>query len=415
MIRTTHVGSLPRPAELVASLIAQHRGTPHDPDVLAAQVSAAVEDVVAAQVAAGVDIVSDGEMSKMSYTTYIRHRLSGFGKGEVPLARPADLDAYPGLDAYFGHGGAEGRPLPPGCIGPVAVRDRTPLEADLANFRAAVAKVRPHRGFLTAASPGVIALFMPNAHYPSEDAYVAALADAMRDEYGAVINAGFDLQVDAPDLAMGRHTDYRALELSEFRRLAARNVEMLNAATAGIPAERMRLHLCWGNYRGPHTHDVDLADILDIVLKARPAAILFEAANARHGHEHAVWAERRREIPDDKVLVPGVIDTNTNRVEHPELVAERLTTFAAIVGEERVIAGTDCGFATVANRPRVFPDLVWEKLRAQKQGAEIASARLRAKGRVAGPPGGEPPPPPPHTQGGARGGERGGGGGAGFV
>ncbi|MEO1001276.1 MAG: cobalamin-independent methionine synthase II family protein, partial [Pseudomonadota bacterium] len=373
-IRTTHVGSLPRPADLLADLIAEDRGEPVEPDLMAARLADAVEDAVARQVAAGVDIVSDGEMSKFSYTAYLRHRLSGFAPAAEPSALPADLATFPGVAADL-EATEETAAQRLACTGPVAVKDRTPLQEDLRNLRAAVAAHRPHGAFMNAASPGVAALFMPDRHYGDEDAYLAALADVLRDEYGAIVNAGFDLQIDAPDLAMGRHTGWKDADLATFRRAVGRNVAVLNAATAGIPAERMRLHLCWGNYPGPHTHDVALDEILDLILGVRPRALLFEAANPRHAHEHAVWAARRAEVPEDMVLVPGVIDTNTNGVEHPELVAERLLRFTAIVGRERVMAGTDCGFATIAARPPVHPDLVWEKLAAQRAGADLAASR----------------------------------------
>jgi 5-methyltetrahydropteroyltriglutamate--homocysteine methyltransferase len=314
-------------------------------------------------------------MSKISYTNYMKHRLSGFeGAAPVPFT-PEDLDAFPAMAETIPGGSPSSSLRIPACVGPIAVKDRAPLLSDIDNFHDAVAAAKPHRAFMNAASPGVIAMSMPNRYYEDEDEYVWALADALKDEYDSIISAGFDLQVDAPDLAMGRHTLYKTLSLEAFRRNAARNVEALNHATRDIAPGRMRIHLCWGNYPGPHTHDVPVADVIDIVLKARPNVILFEAANPRHGYEHAVWEANKALIPDDKFLVPGVIDTNTNGVEHPELVAERLRNYIRIVGPERVMAGTDCGFATIATRPRVHPDLVWEKLKSQRAGADIAAAR----------------------------------------
>ncbi|MGE0315819.1 MAG: cobalamin-independent methionine synthase II family protein [Lautropia sp.] len=375
-ILTTHVGSLPRPDSLVPKLVSIDRGDARMTEAVATEIAAAVDDVVARQITAGVDLVSDGEMSKMSYTNYLKHRLTGFDGEGTPLNGAADLVANPAFAAFM-QGNAQENPLaPPACNGPVAPRDDALLQADLANFRAALDRHPPVGAFMNAASPGVISMFMANRYYPDDDAYVEALADAMRGEYEAIVAAGFDLQIDAPDLAMGRHTGYRHLSLDEFKRVAHRNMLALNHATRGIDPARMRMHLCWGNYPGPHTHDVPIAEVFDIVMQARPNQLLFEAANPRHAHEHAVFAERAAEIPQDKLLIPGVLDTNTNCIEHPELIAERLLRFAAIVGRDRVIAGTDCGFSTVASRPRVFPTLVWQKLDAMREGARLASEKL---------------------------------------
>ena len=375
-IPITHVGSLPRPAELITLITAQDRGDAVDGSRLAALVRGAVRDVVAKQAACGVDIVSDGEMSKMSYTNYMKHRLSGFDGVAGPLMAPADLVANPEYVQYLRSQDVQNPLNPPACTGPIAVKDRAFLEADLANFADALAEAGSPRAFMSAASPGVISIFMPNQYYASEDAYVEALAEALADEYESIAAAGFDVQLDCPDLAMGRHMAYKALSLEEFRRRAARNVEALNHATRNIAPERLRMHLCWGNYPGPHTCDVPVGDVLDIVMKARPRTVLFEASNPRHGHEHATFAEKRHLIPDDKVLAPGVVDTNTNVIEHPDLVMQRLLAFANIVGRERVIAGTDCGFSTVASRPRVFPTLVWQKLQAMREGADRAARLL---------------------------------------
>jgi 5-methyltetrahydropteroyltriglutamate--homocysteine methyltransferase len=336
---------------------------------------AAVADAVARQVAAGVDLVSDGEMSKISYATYIRHRLTGFAPGEVPRATPKDLDDFPEFRDRLAAQGGTPKYQRPVCTGPIAVKDLAPLEADLANLRDALAAsgVTATAAFMNAASPGVIAVFQPNEYYPSHEAYLFALAEAMRAEYEAIVGAGLLLQIDCPDLAMGRHITFRDADEAEFLRNAALQVEALNHALANIPADRLRMHLCWGNYEGPHTHDVPLAAILPTVLQAKPQAILFEAANPRHAHEWAVWGEVA--VPDDKVLVPGVIDTTTNFVEHPHLVAERLGRFVAIVGRERVIAGTDCGFGTFAGFGAIHPTICWAKLAALAEGAAIASAR----------------------------------------
>ena len=382
-ILTTHVGSLPRPDDLLALLEAEERGHGHDAAALRARARSAVADSVARQVEAGIDIVSDGEMSKIAYTFYVRHRLDGIGAGG-PDADPG-TGATPGRDmlehpdfhdrltAWQGQWiRAFERPF---CVGPVAYADRGPLERDLANLAAAAAASGPQEAFMNAASPGVLTKFVPNAHYPSEDAYVAALADAMRTEYQAIVEAGFLLQIDCPDLGSARHNQYQHLSDAEFLGIAERNVEAVNHATAGIPADRMRLHICWGNYHGPHTHDVALAKVLPLCMKARPAGFLFEGANPRHEHE---WEDlAAADIPDDKVLIPGVIDSTSNFVEHPRLIAQRLCRYAEIVGRERVIAGADCGFGTfAAAEPQVATSVVWSKLEALAEGARLASARL---------------------------------------
>ncbi len=373
-ILTTHVGSLPRPDDLIDLLMAQDAGEPHDAALLAKRIREAVAEIVAKQVETGIDAVSDGEMGKVSYVNYLKHRLAGFG-APAPLEwTPADLLAHPGFLASRRQGSNPVRRDPPACRGPIAVKDRAPLDADLANFRAACDRAKPVDAFVPAASPGVVAIFMPNKYYPSEDAYVAALAAAMQEEYEAIWKAGFVLQIDCPDLAMSRHLAYQGLSLAEFRRVAARNVEAINHATRNIPPAAMRMHLCWGNYAGPHTHDVPIREVADLVFKARPQAVLFEAANPRHAHE---WEDlKAARIPDDKILVPGVIDTNTNHVEHPQLVAQRIAAFAGIVGRERVMAGTDCGFGTFAKLPPVYPSIAWEKLKSLVEGAQLASKRL---------------------------------------
>ncbi len=377
-ILTTHVGSLPRPEALVAMLLAEDRGEAHDAGRLAAAVHEAVVAVVARQVEAGVDVVSDGEMGKISYANYVKHRLSGFGD-PAPLGwTPQDLADHPEYDDPKRKAARAANPDPPACRAAVAYADDAPLAAEIADFRGAVDAAAPAGAFLNAASPGVVAHFLPNRFYPDEDAYVAALADALQPEYEAIHAAGFQLQIDCPDLAMVRHMSFAGRPLADFRRAAARNVEALNHATRNIPGDAMRLHLCWGNYPGPHTHDVPLRDVADIVFAARPRTVLFEGANPRHAHE---WAELDpAAIPDDVILVPGVIETNSQTVEHPALVAQRLCHWAGLVGRERVMAGTDCGFATFAGLPTVWPSVVWDKLRAMAEGAAIASDRLWGRG-----------------------------------
>ena len=375
-ILTTHVGSLPRPDDLIALLVAKDREEPYDEAALAARVPEAVAEVVAKQIACGTDIVSDGELGKISYVNYVKHRIAGFGEPAPLHWTPQDLADHP-APKPAGSQPAEANPDPPACRGPLSVRDRAPLEADLTAFRHAVDKAKPLEAFMNAASPGVVAHFMPNKFYPSHEAYVDALAEVLRDEYEAIHQAGFLLQIDCPDLAMARHMAHAGETLTDFRKAIAHNIEALNHATANIPAEAMRLHVCWGNYPGPHTHDVPLRDIADIVFAARPQAILFEAANPAHAHQWEEMAEV--DIPEDKILVPGVIDTNTNHVEHPKLIAQRIARYADLVGRERVIAGTDCGFSTLAGLPRVWPSVVWEKLRVMAEGAAIASQRLWGK------------------------------------
>jgi 5-methyltetrahydropteroyltriglutamate--homocysteine methyltransferase len=374
------------PARLLALLEAQEEGRAVDRQAYRSRLAAAVRDVVARQVAVGIDSVCDGEMSKISYTFYVRHRLSGIGvvRGGDPDKPPQtgahrDLldhpDYYERLTRARGGVAWFSRAAVPCCEGPVAYRDRGPLETDLKNLAAACAAAKPGEAFMTAASPGVLTKFVPDCYYKNEDAYVAALAEALKPEYEAIAAAGFILQIDAPDLGSARHNQYQHLSDEEFLRIADRNIAALNHATANIPPERMRMHVCWGNYEGPHTHDIPLAKIFACCMRARPQGLLFEAANPRHAHE---WEDLRdQKIPDDKVLMPGVIDSTTNFVEHPRLVAQRIRNYANLVGRERVIAGTDCGFATFAfvDNP-VAPSVVWAKLAALAEGARIASDRL---------------------------------------
>jgi 5-methyltetrahydropteroyltriglutamate--homocysteine methyltransferase len=372
-ILTTHVGSLPRPHDLIQLLMAQDNGEPYDEAALAACIRASVAGVVQKQHEAGIDLVSDGEMSKISYVTYVKSRLTGFA-GEGGRRVPRDLLDFPEYMQRLAQTGGSPALRRPRCVGPVARSDRSLLEADLANFRAAVDATQPAGAFMAAASPGVIAVFMRNEYYPSHEAYLQALAEVLREEYEAIVGAGFLLQIDCPDLAMGRHILFAEESVAEFRHMAALQIEALNYATANIPPERMRMHVCWGNYNGPHHWDIPLRDIVDIVLRARPQTLLFEGANPRHAHEWQVWRDVR--IPDEKVLVPGVIESCSNYIEHPELIAERIERFAAIVGRERVLAGSDCGFSTFAGYPPVDPQITWAKLQALAEGARLASERL---------------------------------------
>jgi 5-methyltetrahydropteroyltriglutamate--homocysteine methyltransferase len=370
-ILTTHTGSLPRPADLTTMLEALDAGTLSDPGALEARVRRAVADVVRQQIAAGVDIVDDGEQGKVGYSTYVRHRLTGFGgRSAVPMR--SDWADFPEAAA---RGERRSTVARPSCDGNIEWKDRTAVQRDVVTFRAALEGVQPTEAFMTAASPGVIAHFLRNDHYPSREAYLARLVDVMKEEYDAIHRAGFLLQVDCPDLAMGRHLAFPDLSNAEFLKIAEANVEALNHALRDIPSDRLRLHLCWGNYEGPHHRDIPLREILGIALKARPQALSFEGANPRHEHEWVVFREIR--LPDDRVIIPGVLDSTTNFIEHPELVAQRLVRYAETVGRERVIAGTDCGFATFARSVnQVEPEIAWAKLRTMAEGARLASAQL---------------------------------------
>ena len=374
-IKTTHVGSLPRGPELTPLLLARDAGKPYDAAEFDRVVSAAVDDGVARQVAAGVSVVSDGELGKVGYSTYMIERLSGFG-GHIDRKPAADLAEVPDLAKKLAVMMGSQDFVRASCIGPVKLVSLEPLHDDIRRFKAALAK---HAGpdteaFMNAASPGLITAFQVNRHYPSHEAYLADLADAMREEYETIVAAGFYLQLDCPDLAMSRHTGYQDMSEAEFLKIAAANVEALNAATANIPPERMRMHVCWGNYEGPHDHDIPLEKVVDIVIGARPATVLFEAANPRHEHEWKVWRDAK--LPSHKVLAPGLIDTCSNYVEHPELIAQRIERFADFVGPERVIASTDCGFGTFAGYGKIDPLVTWRKLANLRAGADIAAARI---------------------------------------
>jgi 5-methyltetrahydropteroyltriglutamate--homocysteine methyltransferase len=333
----------------------------------------AVADAVARQRAIGIDVVSDGEMGKIGYATYIQDRLTGFG-GHTDRKIALDLVDYPDLRKKMAAISGTQTFRRASCIGPVEIKDRAPLRNDIAHFKDALARSDAVEGFMNAASPGVVSAFQPNQYYPSHEKYVEAVADAMKEEYEAIVGAGFVIQLDCPDLAMARHTGFQDLSEAEFLKRAEQHVEALNHALENVPAEKARMHICWGNYEGPHDHDIDLAKVLGIVLKAKPQAITFEASNPRHEHEWAVW--RDAGLPDDKVLLPGVLDSSTNYVEHPELVAQRLCRYADIVGRERVLACSDCGFGTFAGYGKMDPEVSYKKLKAMAEGAQIASDRL---------------------------------------
>jgi 5-methyltetrahydropteroyltriglutamate--homocysteine methyltransferase len=370
---TTHTGSLPRPDDLIRSMFAKEEGVPVERDALAAKIRDAVADIVARQVAAGVDLVNDGEMSKPSYATYVKDRLTGFG-GSSNTFVYGDLAEFPRLaQRVFGDPGRSRRRTP-ACTGPIAVGDPAAPLADIDNLRAALAGASAAGCFISAASPGVISLFFRNEHYPSQEAYLFAIADAMRGEYEAIAKAGIVVQIDCPDLAMGRHIQYADLPLDEFRRRAGLHVAALNHALSAVPPEQARLHLCWGNYEGPHHHDVPIADIIDIVFTARPATISFEAANPRHAHEWTLFEKVK--LPDGKTIIPGVIESKSNFIEHPELVAQRIARYANLVGRDNVIAGSDCGFGTWVGQAAVDPDVVWAKLAALAEGARLATKQF---------------------------------------
>jgi 5-methyltetrahydropteroyltriglutamate--homocysteine methyltransferase len=371
-ILTTHVGSLPRSQAVTDVLFARERGEIRDAGAAAEVISDAVRDVVRRQVETGIDVVSDGETNKISYATYVADRFSGFG-GDTQREPGQDLVEFPRLLTKLAERGSTAKYRRPRCIGEIRVRDTGPLNQDLGNFRRAVDAAKPVEAFMNAPRRGARAV--PAERLLTRPGRLPeALGEAMRAEYEAIVGAGFLLQIDAPDFGMGRHTMYRNASTNEYLRAAARHVEVLNHALRNLPPERMRMHICWGNYEGPHHHDVPLAELLPVVIRARPQALLFESANPRHAHEWRVFHEQK--IPDDKILVPGVLSTTTNYVEHPELVAERIVRLAEIVGRERVIAGTDCGFGTFGGFGPVDPDIVYLKLASLVEGARLASRRL---------------------------------------
>ncbi len=374
-ILTTHVGSLPRSAAVTEIVFALERGEDVDHARFDAVIGEAVTGCVTRQIESGVDIVSDGEMSKISYATYIKDRISGFD-GDSARTPPADLEAFPGFLNRQAAGGGTPTYRRSCCIGPVAPKTLVPLEEDVARFAAATADRPPVGRFMNAASPGVIALFQPNQHYATQDEYLEALAEAMRPEYEAIVAAGLVLQLDSPDLGLGRHMMYKDRNEAEYLALIERHVEVLNHALRNVPAEQVRMHVCWGNYEGPHHMDVEMATILPALMKAKPQGLLFETANPRHQHDWQAFRDLAALVPEDRVLIPGVIDSTTNFIEHPEVVALRIEQFAGLVGRDRVIAGTDCGFSTFAGFGAVDPDIVYAKLATLAEGAARASDRL---------------------------------------
>ncbi|MEM9425680.1 MAG: cobalamin-independent methionine synthase II family protein [Pseudomonadota bacterium] len=372
-IKTTHVGSLPRTQKVVDFIFAREQGEAYDEGAFDAAMSEAVMETVRRQKEAGVDIVSDGETSKISYATYVKDRYTGFD-GDSPRNAPADLKLFPKFLERLANDGGTPKYARPMCVGEVQSKGQGELQKDIANLQAAMAAHGIERGFMNAASPGVISLFLQNDYYPNREAYLAALADAMKAEYETIVASGLDLQLDCPDLALSRHMLFTDLSDAEFLKVAGAHVEALNHALQDVPAEKVRVHICWGNYEGPHVCDIPMAKMFDTLMATKAGYVLFETSNPRHGHEWSVFRDRRADIPDDKVLVPGVVDTTTNFVEHPELVAQRIERFVDIVGAERVIAGSDCGFGTFAGFGAVDPDIAYAKLEALSAGAELASA-----------------------------------------
>ncbi len=372
-ILTTHVGSLPRPKDVTDLVFAKEREEPVDEAEFDRVIERAVNDTLEKQRELGVSLPSDGEMSKISYATYIKDRLTGF-EGDSPRRAPADLKQFPGFLERLANSGGTPTYRRPQCVGPIEVKDTAPLATDIANMQQAMKKSGYTEGFMNSATPGVIALFQPSQYHDSHQAYLEDVAEGMRYEYETIVESGLILQLDSPDLGVGRHMMFPDLSDEEFLKQAEIHIEVLNHALRNVPGDRVRMHLCWGNYEGPHICDIALAKVLPVVLKAKPRGLLFEASNPRHAHEWRVWQETK--IPDDFVLIPGVIDSTTNFVEHPELVADRIENFANIVGKERVIAGTDCGFATFAGFGAVDGDIAWEKIRSLTTGAEIATRRL---------------------------------------
>jgi 5-methyltetrahydropteroyltriglutamate--homocysteine methyltransferase len=371
-ILTTHTGSLPRPRALLDLMIADQTGRGGDRAALEAATRRAVADVVRRQAEAGLDVINDGEQNRVDYTVYLKDRLRGFEGESAPPLGTGD-EEFPELAAILKQFASPFQHRP-ACNGPLAWKDWAAVETDLRTFQAAVAGVRAEEFFVTAPSPGQIARFLHNRYYPDDQAYLAALADVMKPLYDAVVGAGFLLQLDCPDLALSRHTVFKRLSLAEFRTVIARHVEALNHATRDLPADRMRMHICWGSTMAPHHTDVPLRDIVDVVLSGRPAAVSFPGANPRHAHEWKIWKDVK--LPADKVIIPGVIDSTTNVVEHPELVAERVVRYAALVGRENVMAGVDCGFGTFAGRVQVDSKIVWMRLGALAEGAAIATREL---------------------------------------
>lgn len=374
-ILTTHVGSLPRPEALIELMFARAEGQPVDSSLLEQRTAEAVREVVARQKKAGIDIVSDGEMSKPSYATYVTERLTGFG-GTSNLPKLSDILEFPNVSrVYFEDPGVKSlNKHRPACNGAVTSRGTGPAEADIVRFSKALEENPPVDAFMNAASPGVVSMFLGNTHYPTEEEFLYAVADAMKPEYEAIVDAGFLLQLDCPDLAMTRHREFAHSPVGEFRDYVRQHIEVLNYVLDGLPRDKTRVHICWGNYPGPHHRDVPIAQILDLLLGIHAGALLFEAANSRHAHEWKVW--EGVELPDSTVIIPGVIESMSNRIEHPELIAERIVRFANVVGRENVIAGSDCGFGTFVGLDLVDPAIAWAKLSALSEGAQLASEQL---------------------------------------
>ncbi len=374
-ILTSHVGSLPRTQEVVDFIFARENEKPYDQSAFNDCMASSCAETVRRQVEAGIDIVSDGETSKISYATYVKDRYTGFS-GDSPRNAPGDLKLFPGFLKRLADDGGTPQYARPMCTGPVTSKGQDELNADIANLKAAMAQHGAKRGFMNAASPGVISLFLQNDYYASRDDYLAALADAMKEEYENIVAAGLDLQLDCPDLALSRHMLFGDLSDDEFVKIANTHVDALNHALRDVDPDRVRLHICWGNYEGPHICDIDMDKVFSTLMNTRARYVLFETSNPRHAHEWTVFRDRKSEIPDDKILVPGVVDTTTNFVEHPELVAERIKRFVDIVGADRVIAGSDCGFGTFAGFGAVDPDIAYAKLSSLAVGAALASSRV---------------------------------------
>ena len=369
-ILTSHVGSLPRTQKVVDFIFARENEQPFDQEKFDTTMTVAVGETVAKQVKAGIDIVSDGETSKISYATYVKDRYSGFS-GDSPRNAPADLKMFPGFLKRLADDGGTPQYARPMCTGEVKSKGQGELQKDIDNLKGAMAKHGVERGFMNAASPGVISLFLQNDHYKTRDAYLAALADAMREEYETIVASGLDLQLDCPDLALSRHMLFHDLTDEEFLKVAASHVEALNHALQNVPEDKVRIHICWGNYEGPHCCDIPMDKVFSTLMSTKAQYLLFETSNPRHAHEWTVFRDRKLEIPDNKVLVPGVVDTTTNFVEHPELIAQRIERFAGIVGRDRVIGGSDCGFGTFAGFGAVDPDIAYAKLTSLSEGAGL--------------------------------------------
>lgn len=374
-IQTTHVGSLPRTQEVVDFIFAREKEQPFEQAAFDACMTDAVAETVRKQVEAGVDLVSDGETSKISYATYVKDRYTGFS-GDSPRNAPADLKMFPSFLERLADDGGTPTYARPMCTGDVKSKGQDELNKDISNLNAAIATHGATRGFMNAASPGVISLFLQNSHYKNREAYLAALADAMKEEYETIVAAGLDLQLDCPDLALSRHMLFADMSDDEFLKIANMHVEALNHALQNVPSEKVRVHICWGNYEGPHCCDIPMDKVFSTLMSTKAQYLLFETSNPRHAHEWTVFRDRKSEIPDDKILVPGVVDTTTNFIEHPELVAQRVERFTDIVGADRVIAGSDCGFGTFAGFGAVDPDIAYAKLKALSDGATLASERL---------------------------------------